>query len=982
MACESVVTVSEGGRSFPVGAELASLCARVAQLDDRASIAALLGDALPFDASDSWVWLVREEGVWRAGAGDAGALTSAQLDVPDGADMGEAGKGLGFRAWMTGAQTLRPGWLWVRGAMPDAVASCLAVALGAALLRWSAIRLQAVQDAVFRLAALAATETELPPFLAHIHHVISSLVDAENFYVALYDAASDCIRFPYFVDTQDPDMPDPEELFPVTPGDLTPTGWVIHHAAPLLIDRQELMARLSAGSLSGTGPFPEYWMGAPLLGSADEVIGVVAVQTYRPEHRYNDEERALFLVTSQHIALALERMLRRTMLESEVARRTDELTKLNVRLQEEVAERERGQKLQHALYRISDLASQPIDMADFYAQVHGIISELVYAKNCYIALYDAAEDVVSFPYYVDERVASSPPRKARRGMTEYVIRQRKAVLVDHAGAMKLLEQGEVYFVSIGGGEGATWWLGTPLMEGDKVIGVIVIQTYDPAVQFGENEVGLMNFVAGQLATALSKKRAADALLLAYQELEQRVRDRTQDLDEVNARLQYENLHDSLTGLANRTKFMAELGYRWQQLEQGREQFAVIFADLDRFKHINDTFGHLDGDTLLIEAARRLLLCMRSGDVLARLGGDEFALLLPGVADVEVAELVAKRIGEQFDQPVMLADRPVFTSCSLGIVLASREHHQSAQDMLRDADAAMYQAKARGRDGYVVYNHDLRAKLSEVLEQEVRFRNALKGRDEIVPFMQPIVDGTTGRIEAFEALMRWRSPDGGWTMPAELLALAENSRLISRLDYYMLDWICDWLSRTPDSWPPVHLNCSSVTLVQPSCAASILGALERFGVAPSRLHVEVTEGALLADAAQASLTMATLQAHGVSVVLDDFGTGYASLSYLQNYHFDAVKIDKSFVLTLGKESKSEAIVSSVMVLARALQLDVVAEGVESMEVLSRLNTLGTMKLQGYLFAKPIPVDSLDLPVLADRIRRIWLESQGQGDMMYI
>jgi len=154
------------------------------------------------------------------------------------------------------------------------------------------------------------------------------------------------------------------------------------------------------------------------------------------------------------------------------------------------------------------------------------------------------------------------------------------------------------------------------------------------------------------------------------------------------------------------------------------------------------------------------------------------------------------------------------------------------------------------------------------------------------------------------------------------------------------------------------------------------------VAASRLHIEVTEGALMADAAQASLTMATLQAAGVNVVLDDFGTGYASLSYLQNYHFNAVKIDKSFVLTLGSEPKSAAIVSSVMVLARALHLEVVAEGVETMDVLSRLNMLGTMKLQGYLFARPIPIDHLDLPVLSDRIRRIWLESQGQGDMMYI
>jgi diguanylate cyclase (GGDEF)-like protein len=911
-------------------------------------------------APEGWAWYLWHNGSWTRAAmcGLDVAWDGQAHDDPRAADWP-----VPVRCWETGHQKHALGWLAVAGSPNVEVAAVAAASLGALLLRQHAERLQAVQDVMCRLTALAATETRLESFLPQVHAIVSSLIDAENFYVALYNPVRNSIRYPYYVDSEDPEAPDPTLEETLQPDDLSLTGWVIQQGEPLLVSGGEIDALAAAGCVRSIGKRPEFWMGAPLKGSSDQVIGVVAAQTYHLDRLFGDNEQRLFLLVTQHIALALERIQHRAMLETQVARRTEELTQLNSRLQEEVKDRERAEQLQRALYQIAELAAQPIASSEFYARLHAILGELVYAKNCFIALYDEVEDLVSFPYYMDERVSSSPPRKSRRGVTEYVIRQQRPVLLTHKDALRLMEQGEVEFISVGGGEEATSWLGVPLYEEGQVCGVIVIQSYDPDVIYGETEVALMTFVSHHIGNALARKRA-------YQELERRVHERTQALDAANARLKYENLHDALTGLPNRTQFMHELMRLWADCAEGEKPFIVMFVDLDRFKHINDTLGHLRGDSLLVESGKRLKHCLRDHDMLARLGGDEFAVLLPDVGEVEVAEHVAHRIAESFDQPIQLDGRPVFTSCSIGIVCADRRHHRDPQDILRDADVAMYQAKARGRDCYVVYNRELRERMSGQLDQESSLRKALKCRDELVPFVQPIVDGASGRIIALEALIRWNSPDGRWIVPAQFLALAENTRLIHRVDHYMLEWLCDWLAQAPAEMPPIHLNCSGLSMVQPSWAATVLGELERRGIAPARLQIEVTEDALLADPVQASRTMARLQAGGVRVVLDDFGTGYASLSYLHQYQFDAVKIDKSFVLSLESEPKSAAIISSVLLLARALKLDVVAEGVETAGILRQLAGQGAMHLQGYLFARPLPIEELDLAALSASIRAQW------------
>lgn len=706
----------------------------------------------------------------------------------------------------------------------------------------------------------------------------------------------------------------------------------------------------------------------PLLDEAQQVAGAAAVWRPASPVPFTANETEFFAQVCQQVAVRLVRSRRDALLERAAGVRADELARLNARLHEEVAERERAELLQRSLYEITELSSQALEMDAFYAQLHAIIGRLVYAKNCFIALYEPAEDLVSFPYYVDERVPFSPPRQAKRGLTEYVIRRGEPVLLYLEDDARLMAEGEIAFVSIGGGEDAFSWLGVPLHDQEVVCGVLAIQSYDPAHVHNQSDVELMTFVSRHVSTALARKRAAHALQLAYQEMEERVQDRTRQLDTMNARLKYDNLHDQLTRLPNRTYFNLRLDEAWQRLLADGTRFSVIFLDLDRFKHINDNYGHHLGDVLLVSAGYRMEQSLRHEDTLARLGGDEFAILLPDTPSAETGEELGQRLIASFDNPIVLAERTLFTTCSIGIVLADPQYHDGPDQVLRDADAAMYQAKARGRDGYVVYNSSLRDQLSGLVDQETALRRALKRQDELLPFVQAIVDGRDGRISSLESLVRWRQPSAGWLTPDRFLPAAENSRLIARLDVYMLERLCEWLAAAPAETPDVHLNCSSLSVIRPEWAKNVMDALERHHVDPARLHLELTEGALISDPAQAKRTLDALREGGVSTVLDDFGTGYASLSYVHQFKFDTIKIDKSFVLGITSDPRCAPIVRSILVLADGLGVGVIAEGVETVEIRDALLSIGPMHLQGYLFARPRPIAGLDMQELQEQAYR--------------
>jgi diguanylate cyclase (GGDEF)-like protein len=927
-------------------------------------IDALLRNARTHVDTTCWAWYQAGEDLHLAAQGEVADEWPACLAADDFHAFCTAHR---LCLWPTGRGENILGWLLAPAAhAANPALAEFARSLGEALQTDALARAQNTQRVLYEIAYLASSVRERSEFLLGVHRQLATLIDAENFYLALYDPASNSITYPYYVDVIDTRALDPAAYNTLDLSCLSLTGQVLTTGQPLLIDAAGICAAEHEGRFFCVGDRPEFWMGAPLKNASDEVFGMIAMQVYDVSRVYSVEDRALFLVVARHVAMALDRILHRADLEETVLRRTAELSELNRALRLEIAERKRAEHLQGALFQIAELSSRHGDMVEFFRSLHGIVGELLYAQNFYIALFDSVTDTVSFPYYVDELLNAYPnPRRGRRGLTEYVIRQRRPCLIDLAEATRLANIGEIEVAS----ESIKLrsWLGIPLFDGDVVRGVLAVQSYASRVRYSLRDQELLTFVSRHIDTALSHRSAAEALYAANLELEERVQNRTRELDDANARLQHENSHDALTGLPNRSQLLQRLQEAWLDHHGDGQQLAVMFIDLDRFKVVNDSLGHHFGDLLLVQAARRLRSCLRDSDLLARLGGDEFAVLSPG-APLDTAVDIAERILAAFDLPFHIDDHVVFSSCSIGIVSPDSQFHSEPADLLRDADTAMYRVKNGGRDSFVVFNHALRREVSDQVEREGALRNALKRDGELVPYFQPIVCVNTGQLVALEALIRWRQPDGRVVAPGEFLPAVEGLRLIGRLDLYMLTRVAIILAQPQHAgWPPVHVNCSSYSMTRPEFADDVLALLARHGVAPSRICLELTEGALVAEPDLARRSMQRLADHGMSVVLDDFGAGFSSLNYVHQYRFSGLKIDRSFIFELTTSPRSRAIVRAIVRMAESLDLTLVAEGVEDAATLAVLREMGAAQAQGYYFARPMPLEELMLTTLAPRLQ---------------
>ncbi|MHC8306306.1 bifunctional diguanylate cyclase/phosphodiesterase [Pseudomonas sp. PB3P13] len=859
--------------------------------------------------------------------------------------------------WPTGSGETVLGWLLAP--LDDATEPALAEFarhLGIKVQTNTLARAQITQRVLYEITYLASSTRDRSVFLVGVHQLLASLIDAENFYLALYDPHTGKIDYPYYVDIIDVNAVESEHYEYLDPAYLSLTAQVLTTGQPLLIDAAGICAAQDEGRFYCVGDRPEFWMGAPLKNASDDVFGMLAMQVYEVSRTYSAEDRALFLVVARHVAMALDRILHRADLEATVLRRTLELSALNDALRQEVADRQRAEHLQSTLFQIAELSSQPGDMTELFQTLHGIVAELLFAQNFYIALFEEATAEVTFPYYVDERLTTCPAaRRGRRGLTEYVIRQRRPCLIDVGEAERLSALGEIELADEH--VRSYSWLGIPLFEDDAVRGVLAVQSYTSQVRYTLRDQELLTFVSRHIDTALSRRTAADAIHAANLKLEARVQSRTRELDHVNARLQHENFHDALTGLPNRAYLQQRLDLAWTQFGRDGGHLAVMFIDLDRFKMVNDSLGHHFGDLLLRQAAHRLRGCLRDTDMLARLGGDEFAVLAPE-APLQAVTDIAERILVAFDLPFFINGHEVFSSCSIGIVGADSQFHDEPADLLRDADAAMYRVKNAGRDSYAVFNQEVRREVSDQVEREGALRNALKRTDELLPYFQPIVSVDSGELVALEALIRWHQPGGRVIAPGEFLPDVEGLRLIGRLDLYMLNSIAEILARSEHAnWPPVHVNCSSYSMTRSDFASDVLALLARHDVAPSRICLELTEGALVAEPAIARLTMQQLADNGMSVVLDDFGAGFSSLSYVHQYRFSGLKIDKSFIFELTTSARSRAIVRAIVRMAESLDLSVVAEGVEDEATLVLLREMGAGQAQGYYFAKPMGLQAL-------------------------
>ncbi|TVT52098.1 EAL domain-containing protein [Amycolatopsis rhizosphaerae] len=425
---------------------------------------------------------------------------------------------------------------------------------------------------------------------------------------------------------------------------------------------------------------------------------------------------------------------------------------------------------------------------------------------------------------------------------------------------------------------------------------------------------------------------------------------------IGERLAHEATHDPLTGLANRTLVLDKLGAMLRTREHAPT--AVLFIDLDKFKVINDSLGHSVGDRVLRIAGERLRRTVRSTDVVGRLGGDEFVVIANGIDGEAATRALTEHLRDSLTQPIWVDSRRLHVDASIGIVLAGPEDRRTAEELLRDADVAMYQAKTRGRSRYEFFDVGLRRRMQRRLRLEQDLRDAVR-HGRLWTAYQPVVDLSTDRVVAVEALLRWNHPIHGPVSPTEFIPLAEESDLINLLGAHMLGETTRELGIQRDRGTEVDLkvNLSTRQLDDPALVTAVEHALATAGLPPSALCLEITESALMRDFVLASETLTALRELGVRLAIDDFGTGYSSLAQLQRLTLDTLKIDRSFVNRLGRSRDAEAIVTSIIAMAHAVELTVVAEGVENAEQLELLRGLGCDQAQGYYLGRPRPAHEL-------------------------
>jgi diguanylate cyclase (GGDEF)-like protein/PAS domain S-box-containing protein len=421
-------------------------------------------------------------------------------------------------------------------------------------------------------------------------------------------------------------------------------------------------------------------------------------------------------------------------------------------------------------------------------------------------------------------------------------------------------------------------------------------------------------------------------------------------------------HDPLTNLPNRALFVDRLERLLRHRDRHPEfMFGVAFLDLDRFKTVNDSLGHMIGDDLLVSIARRLESCVRGGDTVARFGGDEFAVLLDDVTDVRDATRVAERILLELGVPFRLSGHEVFTSASIGIALSSAGYERP-EDILRDADAAMYRAKTEGRSRYQVFDQGMHQLALDSMLVESELERALRS-DELRLHYQPIIALDGGRISGFEALIRWEHPERGLLAPAEFLPVAENSDLIVEIGWWVLDRACDRISEWRRRFPEhgdlfVSVNLSSRHFAGDMLPARIDACLERAALPPSALKLEISELLLTRSDPAFTATLAALRQRGIRLCIDDFGTGSSSLEHLHAFPVDTLKIDRSFIARIGFGGSSDRLVETLLTLGEKLGMASVAEGVETPEQLEFLRQLGPQFAQGYLFSSARTPDEIE------------------------
>jgi diguanylate cyclase (GGDEF)-like protein len=824
---------------------------------------------------------------------------------------------------------------------------------------------ESIQKSLLDISELASSINELSSLYPAIHDIIGDLMPAQNFFVAFYEEERKIIEFVYFVDEFDEQV-----VSQVSANDLknSLTSYILRTGNHLFLTQETIHQQLADILVKDLGANPVDWIGIPLKRGS-QVIGAIVVQSYDESVRYNCEDLEILLFVSQHIVNCVDRVKSRELTEKTIRQRTKQLRQINDELQEEISERQKVESLQQALFEISELsASVEGNMDDFYAAIHDTLSRLIGAPNCYVAILDKENQILDFPYYKDEVYSEIESRPMSLGLTEYIIRHGNAELIDTSRVQQLSDNNELLSnIAEKMKSMINSWMGSPLIIDGEICGVIAVQSYGLAKQYNLKDLEFLRFVSHHIAVALGRKQSSDAIKAYNQKLAKEVKERTEELNSTNLflqkqieerlqaqqQLEHDAQHDSLTGLANRVLFNSRLDLALASKQRySASNFAVIFIDLDRFKQINDSLGHMAGDLFLKEIAIRISSCIRGHDLLARLGGDEFVVLFDNYDSPTDVEEISARIINSIAQPFNIENKDMYSGASIGIAYIETGY-QTSDEVLRDADAAMYQAKSLGRGRYIIFDKTMRDKLLEELEIESEFRKILQA-EAFETFSQPIVNLTTGELIYHECYVRWEHSSIGKIKRDQYWQIAEQCGLTVDMDKFILTKACeilqDWQLDGDDSYRRIAINLSIHHLTQTSLARQLIEQVKNAGVDPKQLVIEFDENALNRRSQFFLPAIKILKRAGIILVLDNFGSGLASLSYLYSYPFDYVKVDHYFVKTLPRSERNLKLIQSVLSISDHLKFKLIAGGINTQEQHQALIDVGCEFGQGKFLRK--------------------------------
>lgn len=829
-------------------------------------------------------------------------------------------------------------------------------------------RAEVVQNALLELSHIATQAASLEEFYLGVYHHLKQLISADNFFIATLDVNSGTISVPFFADEKDVH---PAQLYPEqslsTLLQQGLTGYVFRTGKTLLCDEAKVDELLNAKEIVDLGSPCHLWLGVPIKHE-DIVTAVLVVQTYDNKVTYGDIDVELMTFICHHITGVMERLKHQEQLEQAIQQRTKELSQAYDKLKQEVYERRRAERLQKSLFEIAELASSGSDNPAFYTQLHDVIRHLIPANNCYIALLNDDATHLTFPFYVSQLGKQHPgTRPLQDGLTEYMLNHKRPLLLDQHDINNLIAAKEIYAKAptLNHTQTMHQWIGIPLFIHDEVRGALTIYSFSMTQNYQRKDLELLTFVSQHIGAAIEKKLAAESLRRSYEELEEKVAARTTALAELNkdlakeirqrrnmeAKLIHDAKHDALTGLPNRAMFMEQLDHAVNHVRRhSLEQFALLFIDLDRFKQINDTMGHLAGDRFLIETATRLRSCIRSNDTLARLGGDEFVILLDTINGIKDARDVAERVIQQVSQSYQFGTFAFHSSASIGIAI-SGDQLDTSESMLRNADTAMYQAKANGKGCYVIFDDSTSPQKMQDLSFEHDFRQALQ-TGKLALQCLPVVDLHTRQIHALECRLSWEHPLRGQIPPQVLSKLAEQANLQIELDNYaihLLDKCYQQRLIGHGDKLDLHLMLSSQHVKHKHALRGLKTTLTQTQLPLPRLWLFFNEAALVQETENHIRGLELLNKLGVNLGISHYGSGHSALNSLL-LPLKGLKLDGNIAKQLHDKQQIK-LISAYQKAASSLELHPFVDGLESTEQINLFLALGYRVGQGSALAQP-------------------------------